>query len=160
MYIYIYISGWWWLEHDFYFPTNIGKFIIPIDVYSFRRGWNHQPDMVWFYMFFNEWFFTNDMLMNDILMNDLMSLLLLVGRKNRNACLMGLNWGRTSCEIMYIGIMWYRWIYTYTTPFIHGCFSPTHSISPHSPGFSQEFFQLYAAPACRRCAPTSAPTPV
>ena len=31
----------------FYFPRNIGKFIIPIDFHIFRRGSNHQPDVDW-----------------------------------------------------------------------------------------------------------------
>ena len=32
-------SGWWWLEHGFYFSRNIGKWIIiPIDELIFFRG--------------------------------------------------------------------------------------------------------------------------
>ena len=35
------------LEHEFYFPINIGNLIIPIDSY-FSEGWpNHQPVMDW-----------------------------------------------------------------------------------------------------------------
>ena len=45
---------WWYtnlvgaLEHQFYFPRNIGNFIIPIDEQKyFSEGWpNHQPDML------------------------------------------------------------------------------------------------------------------
>ena len=37
------IAGWWWLEHDFYFPIHIGNVIIPIDSY-FSEGSKHQPD--------------------------------------------------------------------------------------------------------------------
>ena len=37
-------SGWWFGCHEFYFPIDIGNFIIPIDVHIFQRGWNHQPD--------------------------------------------------------------------------------------------------------------------
>ena len=32
------------LEHQFYFPINIGLLIIPIDFHIFQRGSNHQPD--------------------------------------------------------------------------------------------------------------------
>ena len=31
------------LEHQFYFPINIGFIIIPNDVHIFQRGSNHQP---------------------------------------------------------------------------------------------------------------------
>ena len=31
------------LEHQWYFPINIGNLIIPIDVHIFQRGSNHQP---------------------------------------------------------------------------------------------------------------------
>ena len=55
-------------------------------------------------------------------------------------------------------------IYTYT---IHlPSHDPSHASALHipflqlSPSLSQEFFQLCVAPACRRCAPTNAPTPV
>ena len=39
------ITGWWWLEHEFYdFPYN-GNFIIPTDFHSiiFQRGWLKPP---------------------------------------------------------------------------------------------------------------------
>ena len=38
-------SGWWWLEHGYYFPyiSYIGNVIIPADFHIFQRGWNHQP---------------------------------------------------------------------------------------------------------------------
>ena len=33
-----------WLEHQFYFPINLGNLIIPIDSYIFSEWWpNHQP---------------------------------------------------------------------------------------------------------------------
>ena len=37
------ITGWWWLEHGFYFSRNIGKFIIPIDKLIFFRGVDIPP---------------------------------------------------------------------------------------------------------------------
>ena len=40
------ITGWWWLEYEFYFPIHIGNFIIPTDFYSIFQdgiGLNHQP---------------------------------------------------------------------------------------------------------------------
>ena len=37
------ISGWWWLEHNFYDFPYIGNVIIPTDEHIFQRGWNHQP---------------------------------------------------------------------------------------------------------------------
>ena len=36
------LSGWWWLEHEFYFPIQLG-IIIPIDFHIFQRSWNRQP---------------------------------------------------------------------------------------------------------------------
>ena len=39
--------GWWWLEHYFYFPIQLG-IIISIDFHIFQRGSNHQP--VWVLM--------------------------------------------------------------------------------------------------------------
>ena len=37
-------TGWWWLEHDFYFFIQLGIIIIPIDELIFFRGlFNHQP---------------------------------------------------------------------------------------------------------------------
>ena len=42
----LWITGWWFGCHEFYFPINIGFLIIPIDEVIFFRGVakNHQPD--------------------------------------------------------------------------------------------------------------------
>ena len=37
------------LEHDFYFPINLGKFIIPIDEFIFFRGVAQPPTR------YNDW---------------------------------------------------------------------------------------------------------
>ena len=48
IYIYVYIYIYIWLvvwNMAFIFPY-IGNFIIPTDFHIFRRGWNHQPDII------------------------------------------------------------------------------------------------------------------
>ena len=38
------VSGWWWLEHDFYFPIYWESSSHLTNV--FQRGWNHQPGFI------------------------------------------------------------------------------------------------------------------
>ena len=49
-------SGWWFGCHQFYFPINIGNFIIPIDELIFFRGVAQPPTGRWCsFFFFNLW---------------------------------------------------------------------------------------------------------
>ena len=41
-----YISGWWWLEHDWSIFPHIGNFIIPIDFHFFLRG-RYTTNQIW-----------------------------------------------------------------------------------------------------------------
>ena len=36
-------SGWWWLEHDFYFPFSWEFHDPNWRTHIFQKGWNHQP---------------------------------------------------------------------------------------------------------------------
>ena len=42
------------VEHQFYFPRNIGNFIIPIGFHIFQRGSNHQPVVISILVFLQE----------------------------------------------------------------------------------------------------------
>ena len=45
-------TGWWWLEHDFHFPIQLGISSSQL-TYIFQRGWNHQPDLLcWIMLMF------------------------------------------------------------------------------------------------------------
>ena len=48
LFIYLFMTGWWFGCHEFYFPINIGNLIIPIDELIFFRGvaLAHQPDTI------------------------------------------------------------------------------------------------------------------
>ena len=41
------MSGWWWLEHDFYFSIQLGMLSSQLTNSYFSEGWfNHQPDVL------------------------------------------------------------------------------------------------------------------
>ena len=50
------IAGWWFGCHQFYFPINIGKFIIPID-FIFFRGVAQPPTRIVSQSLFDVFFF-------------------------------------------------------------------------------------------------------